>query len=150
MIHLYTNIERSIYYWLSNLFSSSSFIKVVDSFPMDKLDLPTISLDSGSLELEDFELGSRKGQPIHVWRIDVFAENKTQRNDYAYLIIDELESRIPVFDYNYGFPPSVTPPQLGVLIPYGIKYVPIKVFPELVDKLFWRGQVVFYTLYERI
>lgn len=151
MIHLYTNMERSLYYWLSGIFSLYPFIKVVDSFPDETLTIPTVSLSADELELSRLELGSRKFEDIdRMWFIDVFAENKTQRNDLAFSILDKLDNYIAVYDYNYGFPPNVSPPQIGVLVPYSVRFVPIKVFPELTDKMYWRGQITFFTKYEQI
>lgn len=151
MIHLYTNMERSLYYWLSDLFSSYSFIKVVDSFPDSDLTIPSVALTADEIQLKRLELGNRKFEDIdRMWFIDIFAENKTQRNDLAFLILDNLDNYIAVYDYNYGFPPNVSPPQIGVMIPYSLRFVPLKVFPELTDKMYWRGQIIFFTKYEQI
>lgn len=149
MIHLYRNMERSVYYWLKDIFSTANFIKVVDSFPDENLTLPTIAVEKEELSLESLELGTRKLKDLTFnFRIDIFTENKSQRDDYAYLILDNLEERIPVYDYSNGFPPSVSPQQIGVLIPLSIRFVPIKVFPELTSKLYWRGQIYFSAGYE--
>lgn len=151
MINLFRNIERSVYYWVKDLFSISTFITVVDSFPDSLLNLPTIAVDKEFLELNQLELGTREPGIISFdWRIDIFAENKSQRDDYAYLILQNLKNRITVYDYNYGFPPSNTPPAIGVLLPNSASFMPVKVFSELTDKMYWRGLVRFKTEYEEI
>lgn len=148
-VHLYRNIERSVYFWLKDIFSTAPFVNIVDAFPSELLKLPTIAVEVLAYELEPLEMGTRQlnDRNIH-FTVEIFAETKTQRDDYAYLIMDNLEERIPVYDFNYGFPPTASPPQIGVLLPYNIKYTPIKVFPELTDKMYWRGQIYFFVNYE--
>ncbi len=100
--------------------------------------------------MEPFELGNRKGQRIRVWNIEVFASNKAQRDELSSIIINEIEDGITVFDYDEGFPPSVSPTQLGTLHPREIVVLPIRIFPDLVEKLYWRSSIRFITNYSEI
>ena len=78
-----------------------------------------------------------------MWRIDVFADNKSQRDDYSYRILDNLQDDVPVYDYDEGFPPTVTPTQLGCLNIFNINMTPIRIFPELTKKLYFRASITF-------
>jgi hypothetical protein len=133
--------ELSVFYFIHDLFTANPEINIVDSFPMAELVIPTIAVDSDVEDFLPFELGNRKRLRIRVWNIDIFAKSKTQRTDIASIILDALEDTpISVYDYNEGFPPT-TPTKLGCLILKDLRFKPIKVFPELVDTLYWRGNI---------
>jgi len=148
------NIERkkdlSIYYWLTNLFSTAPFVKIEDGFPVSDLQVPCVSVESQQLVLNPLELGNHHGYRRVLYRIDVFAENKSQRDEMGYRILDNIEDVIPVYDYDEGFPPSVSPTQIGVLLTDDIKMQIIRVNPNLVSKLYWRAAVTFTALYQTI
>ena len=150
MIHLQTNIERSVYFWLESIFSPYQHIKVLDSYPEEELEVSSIVLLPQEILIEPFEFGNRRGLYRRFWTIHIYAENDTQRNDFAYKILDYLEDRINVYDYNFGFPPLNSPPQIGVLLPDRIKYFPLEVISNKSDKLFWMGEISFYTFYESL
>lgn len=143
--------ELSVYYWLKNtVFQDAPFVNVVDEFPMGTLTLPTVSVDGPDIEGTPLELGNRRDKKYTIWFIDVFGKNKTQRDEYVLRIYDYLELGIPVYNYDVGFPPDVTPPQIGVLVPENIAVKKIKVIPELVETLYWRSMITFIATYEAI
>jgi hypothetical protein len=141
--------DLSVYYWLEDLFKDIE-INLEDGFPVNELVIPTISVEAKLLERIPFEMGSRTGIEPRLWFIDVFAENKSRRDEFGYRILNNIEDNIPVYDYDEGFPPSVSPSQLGVLIPRNIKMEIIRVIPELVTKLYWRATISFVAVYSNI
>ncbi len=139
--------DLSVYYYIQNLFIDTSYITIVDDFPVQNLVVPTISVVARIINLEPLELGNRKGYSIRLWDIDVFAANKAQRDEIGYKILDNIENKIPVYDYDEGFPPDIIPTQLGCLFPSQIKMQVIDVNPYLVSKLYWRSRVSFLATY---
>jgi hypothetical protein len=137
--------EISIYYWLQDLVPDS--VNVEDGFPQTDLVLPTVSITELDIEATPFEMGGCE-LDTRLWRIDVFAENKAQRNNLAYDIYSELECGIPVYDYDEGFPPNTSPSQIGILEVQKRKLKPVHVFDELVDKFYWRSRITFFTYFE--
>ncbi len=143
-MELHRKQDISIYYWLIE--TLPDFVTVVDGFPDSDLVLPTASIEHIEIVGKPFELGGLD-KDHRIWRIDVFGENKSQRDDYAYKIYSEMEGNIPVYDYDEGFPPP-TPTRIGALKCYDRKVKPIKVFEDLVRKLYWRSAINFWTEYE--
>lgn len=141
--------DLSIYYWLKDKFSASPSVNIVDGFPAENLVLPTISIEWKRIEGTNFELGNRDWFKRRLWYIDVFATNKSQRDEFAYKIMNEVSEGIPVYDYDLGFPPAVTPTKLGILIPESVSLDMIKIIPELVDKMYYRSTVMFMAYYDR-
>ncbi|MHA1304670.1 MAG: hypothetical protein ACTSPI_13310 [Candidatus Heimdallarchaeaceae archaeon] len=139
--------DYSIYYWLDDLFSSYDFVTIVDDYPDEDLSLPTISVVGSELYITPFELGNRSGNKNRIYFIDVYAENKDQRDDFSYLILEEIENGIPVNNYDEGFPPTTTPSQIGTLHPIDLRLEPVFVFPELTEKLYWRTRISFISEY---
>jgi len=140
--------EVSIYYWLEDNVPDS--VNVEDGFPgSTELTLPTVSITDLDIRGERFELGGCE-QDIRWWRIDVFANNKAQRNQLRYSLYEELEDHIKVYDYDEGFPPSVSPSQLGTLLVSDRTSKAVHVFEDLVDKLYWRASIVFSTKYQSL
>ena len=139
--------DLSIYYWLKEVLPT--FVTVVDGFPEDDLVLPTASVETLPIEGVPFELGGRD-KDIRFWRIDIFADNKSQRDDMAYVVYKELEDNISVYNYDEGFPPDISPSKIGCMKCYDRRVAPIKVFEELVRKLYWRSAITFWTEYETI
>ena len=138
--------DLSIYYWLQDLMPA--FVTVVDGFPDSDLVIPTVSIEAMDTWGDPFELGGLD-QKRRFWRIDVFAKNKSQRDDFADYIFDQLEGNIPVYDYNEGFPPP-TPTQIGALKCLNRSNKTVYVFKELVRDLYWRRSITFQTEYETI
>jgi hypothetical protein len=147
-VHLLRKQDLSIYYFLQDdVFGSYDFVNIEDGFPESELQLPTVSVEALDINPTVFELGNRVGRKDRLWAIDIFAQQKAQRDEFGYLIIDELENGIPVYDYDEGFPPSVSPTQLGALDVRDIRASPVVIFPEIQEKLYWRINVIFSTVY---
>lgn len=143
--------DLSIYYWLKDsIFVDAPFINIADGFPTQGLELPMVAVEGSDINIGPFELGNPYGIKYRIWDIDVFGENKSQRDEYGYRILNEVENKIPVYDYDEGFPPDVTPTQIGILIPERIKMEIIRVDPNLVSDLYWRATVSFVAIYEQI
>jgi hypothetical protein len=130
------------------LFDATDFITVVDDFPLSNLTIPTISVVADTIVTSRFELGNRKRLQTRTWYIDVFAKNKSQRDEYAYRILNALEECVPVYNYDEGFPPII-PTRLGCLEPEEIRMEIITILPELVDKLYYRSTVTYSSVYNQ-
>lgn len=147
-MHLGRKQEISLYFWLEDQVDDS--VNVEDGFPgSTELTLPTVSITDLDISGEPLELGGCE-QDIRWWRIDVFASNKAQRNSLRYSLYEELENHIKVYDYDEGFPPSVSPSQLGTLLVSDRTSKAVHVFEDLVDKLYWRASIVFSTKYQSL
>jgi hypothetical protein len=148
---IYRNEDLSMFYFIKNMFSDTSYIEIVDSFPADEfgapapLTIPTISIDAGKLKEELFELGDRDKVRIRTWYIDIFAKNKSQRDDFGYRILDQTKNGININDYNQGFPPTVTPSKIGHMDVLSISYEPVPVMLDKSELLYFRGQVILVT-----
>ena len=149
-MHLIRKRELSVYYFMEGLFDPYSFVSVVDAYPSEDMSLPTIAVEGRNIGVIPHELGTRVGLKNRLWAIDVFAENKDQQGEFTYLILDELEDGIPVYDYDEGFPPSVSPTRIGTLEVLDIEATSIYVFPQLVEKLYWRTRISFIAKYHPI
>ena len=132
--------DLSVYYFLKDKFSES-FINIVDGFPEEKLTLPTIAVEAGKIDVEEFELGNRVGLRIRKWYIDIYAKNKSQRDEFGYRLLDVLKDGISVYNYDEGFPPSVTPTNIGHLQILAKSYDPIKISADVVEKLYYRATI---------
>lgn len=146
-------IDLSIFYFLRNLMPS--FVDVVDAFPESQtqespqLSLPTVSIDSLDMTNLPFELGSLD-KTKRFWAIDVFAKTKSQRDDFTYTIFQKLkDENISVYDYGQGFPPVVVP-QIGYLVTDKIVAKPVYVFRDLVQDLYWRSRITFFTRFTEV
>lgn len=137
--------DLSMFFFIKNMFQDTPYIEIVDSFPEEILTVPTISIDAGKLKEENFEIGNRDRVRIRVWYIDIFAKNKSQRDDFGYRILDQSKNGINVYDYNEGFPPDVSPSRTEHLDVLSISYEPIPVMLGENEKLYFRGQVILVT-----
>lgn len=141
--------DLSLYYFIVNLFSDTPSITVVDGYPVGDLVLPSIAVESDDIRTLTIEMGNRYFKDQRLWSIDVFGMNKTQRDSMAYRIKNSVPNGIPVYDYNQGFPPATVPVIGGLtIVPESIVLTPVRVFPELVEKLYWRSRVRFITEYD--
>ena len=136
--------DLSVYFFIKNMFSDTPFIEIVDSFPEQILTIPTISIDAGRIKEENFEIGNRDRVRIRTWYIDIFAKNKSQRDDFGYRILDQSNNGINVYDYNEGFPPTVVT-RIEHMDVLSISYEPIPVMLAENEKLYFRGQVILVT-----
>jgi hypothetical protein len=128
-------------------FSGSPFIRITDEFPTENLTIPSISVESREVNPEPWELGNYIQKVNRIWDIDVFAKSIPQRDEISYVILNALEPGVPVYDYDEGFPPDVSPSLIGRLNPLDIKITPVRVMPELVEKLYYRTTVQFIAEY---
>lgn len=121
----------------------------MDAFPEDNLVIPTVSVETLSIDPVNYELGNKVRNKIRSWYIDVFAQTKAQRDDITYRILNALEDCIPVYDYDLGFPPTVVP-QLGCLDIDRIHADWIRVLPQLVEKMYYRTSISFTANFTNI
>ncbi len=133
--------DLSVYYYLVDKFSDVPFVHIEDGFPEKELSIPTIAVEAGRVDVEQFELGNRDGLRIRKWYIDIFAKNKSQRDEFGYRLLDTLKDGIDVYNYDQGFPPGVTPDKIGHLRIMGLSYAPIRAEESLVDKLYYRATI---------
>lgn len=138
-----------MYYTVKDIFEPYPFVTVVDDFPVEELSIPTISVENAAYVVDWYELGNRKGVDIRTWFINVFAKNKSQRDDYAYLIKNEIQNGITVYNYDEGFPPDVSPTQIGAMEILELRVEPIRVLAELVTTLYWRTQIILVARYNQ-
>ena len=142
--------DLSIYYWIKNKFTDYPFITIVDGFPDQTLVIPSISVEWEELEGMELELGNRRTIKERLFYIDVFAKNKSQRDEFAYKIYNDLDDGIPVYNYNEGFPENgVTPSRLGALRPLSRRVRKIGVDASLVDELYFRAVVILTAVYDQ-
>lgn len=143
---IYRLEDLSLYFFISDLFQSYGFITITDEFPKQILQVPTLSVVNGKLIEEQFELGNRDaGLRTRRWFIDVFAVNKSQRDDFAYKILDSTDNGIIVYNYNEGFPPNASPSRVNHLSVVKKSYEPLDVLPSSNEKLYYRGQIILVT-----
>jgi hypothetical protein len=141
--------DLSVVYWLKGLFSATP-VNIVDSYPTGKMILPTVSVDFDNISTYMLELGSRQRAKLGSWTIDIYAKTKSQRDEIAFKILSALDEKISVYDYDAGFPPSVTPGQIGCLDPDDTSMQIIRVIPELVEELYYRAVVNFTAEYTQV
>jgi len=123
---------------------------VEDGFPEKLLAIPTISAEWEDIVGYPLEVGNRKVLKERTWYIDIFAKNKSQRDEFAYQIFNALDDGVPVYDYNEGFPENgVTPSRLGSLIPITRRIKNIEVNADLTDELYYRAAVIFEAVYDQ-
>jgi len=142
--------DLSIIYFLKDLFADTEYVTVLDAFPMGELTIPCISVETDTIDTAEYQLGDFDRLEFRVWFIDVFAKNKSQRDEMGYKIVNELKSGIAVYNYDEGFPPDFNPTKVGKLIPDIIKLKNIRVLPEFVEKLYYRCTITFTATYEQI
>lgn len=140
--------DLSVVKFIQDLFKDSTFIKVVDAFPEEILELPTIAVESDEINAENFELGNSEWEKTRVFYIDVFAKSKTQRDEFSYFILNSLKTEIPVYDFNVGFDP--TPPQINCLDVLKVRVKPIPILSQLTDNLYYRSRVTFVAVLNKI
>jgi len=124
-------------------------VNVEDGFPNTSLELPTVSVTQLDITGLPFELGGSERDMLF-WRIDTFGGTKTQRDSLASLVYRSIECNIDVYDYDEGFPPAVSPTKIGTLLVTKRKLRPVHTFEQLVDKLYWRSSVTFFTKYQPV
>jgi hypothetical protein len=148
---IYRLEHLSVDHFIKDLFQAFTFITYTHQFPKEILQVPTISVVNGKLSEDEFELGNQDTIRIRRWYVNVFANSDTQRDDFAYKILEELRIKgITVYDYNEGFPPSASPSAINHLSVISRSYEPIDVIPKLNEKLYFRGQLLFITQNDKV
>jgi hypothetical protein len=142
---IYRLEDLSMFFFIKNLFYDTPSIKIVDSFPEEILSVPTVSIDAGRLKEEVYELGNRDRLRVRVWYIDIFAVNKSQRDDFGYRILEQTKNGINIYNYNEGFPPDITPTRIEHVEVLNISYEPIPVMLDEAQPKYFRGQVILVT-----
>jgi len=143
-MNIYRKQDLSFYYFVKDYIQvtkGASYVNVVPEYPTESLTLPTIAIENHFYYVEPTELGTRQGHLMRTWYITIFAENASQRDDFGYDLVQQIQQYIPVYDYDEGFPPETSPTQLGSMVPLEIRYDPIRVYSELVNDLYWRGEI---------
>lgn len=141
--------DLSLYYYIKEMFDDIESLSIVDGYPDNELVIPCISVDIDEVLGTKVELGSRTRSKFRIWFIDIFATSKTQRNEFGYRIINNLEECVPVYDYDEGYPPEYSPTKLGCLISDDIELKILPVFPELVEKMYYRARIKFSAQYDQ-
>lgn len=142
--------DLAVYYLVKNLFTTVSGVKVTDDYPNENLVIPSISVNAGRLRLEEYELGNREGLRYRQWYIDVYAQNKAQRDEFGYRILHSFDDGITVYDYNAGFPPATGLAVLEHLNVERKEMNSIRIIPELVDKLYYRTTITIAAVNDTI
>lgn len=144
---IYRLEDLSVNYFIKGLFEDQTFITIVDDFPRQLLQLPTISVVAGRLIEERYELGNRDaGLRTRKWIFDIFAKTTSQRDDFGYKILDTTDNGISVYDYNEGFPPDASPTRINQLSVIKKSYEPLDTIPTSKnEKLYYRGQIILIT-----
>src|SRR5687768_8299500 len=92
---IYRLEDISMTYFVKGLFADVPYIEVVTQFPKTILNVPTLSVVHRKLSETRYELGNRdSGLRTRRWFIDIFAKNETQRDDFAYKILDMTDDGI--------------------------------------------------------
>jgi len=143
--------DLSIFHWLQDdILVTYTTVKVNDGFPQEDLQIPSVSVESHDIRPRQKELGNRKSRRQRMWTIEIIASNKAQRDELTSIVLEDLEYGIPVYDYNEGFTPSISPTELGLLRPIDWEVRTVRIFPDLVEKLYWRNTIRFFTEYNAI
>lgn len=103
--------------------------------------LPTIAVEAGKIDVVEYELGNRVGLRIRRWFIDIYAKNKSQRDEFGYRLLDVLKDGILVYNYDEGFPPSISPTVIGHLQVLSKSYNPVMISEKVVEKLYYRASI---------
>lgn len=154
---IYRLEDLSVNHFVKEQFAADAFITVVNKFPRTEiakrlLTLPTISVISGRLKEEMFELGNRDaGVRTRRWFIDIFANSGSQVDDFAYRLLDVTDNGISVYNYNEGFPPDASPTKINHLSVISKTYEPINIIStDLNEILYHRGQLILITINDKV
>lgn len=142
--------DLSVYYFLKDKFSDLPSLRIEDGFPEGNLTIPTIAVEAGKIDVVEYEIGNRDGLRVRRWFIDIYAKNKSQRDEFGYRLLDVLKDGIPVYNYDEGFPPSVSPSKIGTLTVTSKSFTPIKINADVVDKLYYRATISFVAQNDKV
>jgi hypothetical protein len=156
-MQLSRKVDLSVYYYVKDYLETlTDLVTVVDGYPVDydgspdgELVLPTVAVERRPIKIVPYQLGGPSPTAEYSYSLDVFAKTKAQCDDIAYMLQAELDdNNIAVYDYDEGFPPDVSPTQIGALILTGpIENRRVYVFPEITPLLYWRAVVDFMGYY---
>ena len=148
---IYRLEDLSIIYFVKNLFNQYEHITIVNEFPKTILKVPTVAIVNGKLIEENFELGNRVPElRTRRWFIDIYASTITQRDDFAYRILQAKNDGINVYDYNEGFPPDASPTKINHLSVIKNSYEPLSILPQINEVLYYRGQLILITQNDKV
>lgn len=148
---IYRLEDLSVNFWVREIFQQFGHITIVNEFPDNILEVPTIAVVNGKLVEDLFELGNREsGIRTRKWFIDLFTGTISQRDDFAYKLLQETSDGINVYDYNEGFPPSASPLKINHLDVIRKSYQPVTVDRRLNEKLYYRGQLILITKNDKV
>lgn len=133
----------SVYYFIKDKFAGYPAITILDAFPEADFVYPAIVVEWSTATASNFELGSRVSQHHRSFVIDVFALTQTQRDEITFKLYEYLDDTIPVYDYDEGFPPSVNPSQISCLDVEEKLARVIRIYPELVEQMYYRATIDF-------
>lgn len=150
MLYLERKEDLSVYYFLKDKFSDAPFVIITDGFPEGDLQLPTVSVEAGKIDVIEYEMGNRDGLRVRRWYIDIYAVNKSQRDEFGYRLLDVLKDGIPVYNYDEGFPPAVTPTREGSLAVLSKSFNPVRISEKVVEKLYYRATVSFVAQNDKV
>lgn len=109
----FRNADLSLIFYLREVMENNGWgvddYSVIDSYPtnLDTITkFPSVTVQSNVGDPFPIELGNRSTLKI-TWAVDVFAKGDGQRDDITYVIWDDLlDSRVALYDFNTGFPPT--------------------------------------------
>jgi hypothetical protein len=143
--------DLSMIYFVKEVFLDFPNVIIVNEFPKTILQVPTISIINRKLIEERFEIGNRdSGLRTRRWFIDIFGSSVSQRDDFAYEILDTSDNGMTVYDYNEGFPPSVSPAAVNHLSVISKSYEPLDIPIQDNEKVHYRGQIILITTNDKV
>lgn len=110
----------------------------MDGFPSDNLVVPSISVEWDETEYHGIQLGDRSGSRLRTWYIDVFAKNKSQRDEFAHKIYNDLKNGITVYEIENGIPTLEVIGHLNIL---QRREKVVRIDPELVSTMYYRATI---------
>ena len=140
--------ELSVYYWLEDLFTGDG-VSTVDSYYDGDLEIPRVAIVGGDIDSSPLELGGQERYD-RIWYLEIFGSTKQQRDEIGYKIFGQIreDGHIPVYDYDEGFPPTVSPSSLGYMDIVRHQYRPAIFDSELQTVLDWRATVAIHSRYK--
>lgn len=135
----------SLYYAIKDEFEN--ILNVVDSFPLEELEPPVIAVDLMAIDFTTLEIGNYNNLRELDWILDVYGKNKTQRDQAVFRLFNLLEKRIPIYDFDLGFPPQSIP-QIGALIPTKLRIELLNVKSDEVEEVQYRASGLYTAIIE--
>lgn len=83
---------------------SYNWVDIRYAWPDELFDTPVAAIYPGASTETGFELGSSTKEIFTRFYIDVFALDEFQRDDIAQEVREAFDNRVPLIDYNKGFP----------------------------------------------